>query len=130
MGYILITKIMINYKLHMNGQHTNLYMLIIYIIRMKCVNVIMNHHLQLNVKCNFINFVATLTLGLWPKQRLRECRPREMWESVRMKIHTPKWAPILGVGISVDSGIFIEQWQRSKHLSLRSSLYQWKAIEV
>jgi hypothetical protein len=44
---------MINYKLHMNGQHMNLYILIIYIIHMKCVNIIMNHHLQLDVGCNF-----------------------------------------------------------------------------
>jgi hypothetical protein len=47
---------MINYKLHTNDQHMNLYMLIIYITHMKCAYIIMNHHLQLDVECNFINF--------------------------------------------------------------------------
>ncbi len=52
-----------------------------------------------------------------------------VWESVRMDIHTPKGAPILGVGVSVDSRIFKEQLQGSKPIALRSSLYHWKPIE-
>jgi hypothetical protein len=61
---------------------------------------------------------------------LQGCEPRGVGESVRMKTHTPKWAPILGVGIPVDSQTFREQLQRLKHLALKSSLYHWKAIEV
>jgi hypothetical protein len=52
------------------------------------------------------------------------------WESVRMKTHTPKWAPMLGVGIPVDSRTFRERLQRSKHLTLGNYLYHWKAMEV
>jgi hypothetical protein len=58
--------------------------------------------------------VATLALG----------------ESVRMKVHTPKWTPILGVGVPVDSRTFRERLQGSKHFALRSALYHWKAIQV
>jgi hypothetical protein len=32
-----------------------------------------------------------------------------VWECVRMNTHTPKWAPILGVGVLVDSRIF-KKW--------------------
>jgi hypothetical protein len=41
----------------MNGQHMNLYMLIIYIIHMKYANIIMNHYLQLDVEFNFTNWI-------------------------------------------------------------------------
>ncbi len=37
--------------------------------------------------------------------------------------HTPKGAPTLGVGISVDSRMFREQLQGSKPNGLRSYLY-------
>jgi hypothetical protein len=37
-----------------------------------------------------------------------------------MKTHTPKWTPILGVRVLVDSRIFKERLQRSKHFALRT----------
>jgi len=40
-----------------------------------------------------------------------------------MNPHTPKWAPILGVGISMDSQIFRDQFQESKLIGLKKSLY-------
>jgi hypothetical protein len=44
-----------------------------------------------------------------------------------MNPHTPKWAPTLGVGLSIDSRIFKEQLQRSKPIALKSSLYHRNA---
>jgi hypothetical protein len=58
----------------------------------------------------------------------RECE--RVWKSVRMKTHTPKWAPILGVGVLVDSRTFRELLQGSKHLALRTTLYHWKVIQM
>jgi hypothetical protein len=76
-------------------------------------------------------YAATLVLGLRPRQKRFQGRGLgELWESVSMKIHTPKWAPILGVGVSVDFQTFRERLQKSKHLALRIFLYHWKAIEV
>jgi hypothetical protein len=78
--------------------------------------------------------VAILALGLQPRQGLARVRAkreaRECGKSVRMDIHTPKWAPMLGVGVLVDSRIFREWLQWSKPIALRNSLYHWKAIET
>jgi hypothetical protein len=49
MGYILVA----NMGLVTINQHIKLYMLTIYIIHVKCANIMVNHHLQLNVECNF-----------------------------------------------------------------------------
>jgi hypothetical protein len=49
---------------------------------------------------------------------------------MRMKTHTPKWAPNLGIGVPMDSRTFREWLQRSKHIALRSFLYHWKTIEM
>jgi hypothetical protein len=53
-----------------------------------------------------------------------------VWENVRMNIHTPKWTPMLGIGIPMNSRIFREQLQGSKPISLKKSLYHWKDIET
>jgi hypothetical protein len=45
-----------------------------------------------------------------------------------MNPHTPKWAPISGVGVLMDFRIFREQLYRSKPIGLRSSLYHWKVL--
>jgi hypothetical protein len=45
-----------------------------------------------------------------------------------LNLHIPKWAPTLGVGISMDSRIFRKWFQGSKPIRLRSSLYPWKKI--
>jgi hypothetical protein len=79
-------------------------------------------------------FVATLALGLRPKQG-----PTKVWTKVSpgvtfhvlgsarecegMNPHTPKWAPTLGVGVPMDSRIFKGWLQGSKLIGLRSSLY-------
>jgi len=47
-----------------------------------------------------------------------------------MNPHTPKWAPILGVGVPMDSQIFIEKLQGSKTIWSKSSLYHWKTIRM
>jgi hypothetical protein len=50
-------------------------------------------------------------------------------ESVRnfegMNPHTPKWAPILGIGVSMNSQIFRRQLQGSKLIGLFKKLYYW-----
>jgi hypothetical protein len=38
----------------MDNQRMKAHVFIVYIIYMKCVNVMVNHHLWLDVKCNFI----------------------------------------------------------------------------
>jgi hypothetical protein len=43
-----------NYKLYMNGQLMKVYMLIVYIIHVKCDDIKLNHHLRLYIACNFI----------------------------------------------------------------------------
>jgi hypothetical protein len=71
--------------------------------------------------------LQTLALGSQPRQR---CRPRVKLEShiscsrevesvrecERMNTHTLKWAPMLGVGVLVNSRIFREQFHGSKPL--------------
>ncbi len=47
-----------------------------------------------------------------------------------MNPHTLKWAPILGVGVLMDSRIFKEQFQGSKHIGWKISLYHWKVLET
>ncbi len=42
-----------------------------------------------------------------------------------MNSHTPKWAPTLRVGVQMDSRIFKEQFQGSKLIKVKSSLYHW-----
>jgi hypothetical protein len=41
-------------KLYMNGQWMKVYMLIAYIIHVECDDIILSHHLQLDVAYNFI----------------------------------------------------------------------------
>jgi hypothetical protein len=48
----------------------------------------------------------------------------------RMNLHTPKWAPTLGVGVSMDSWIFRKQLQGSKPIGLKSYLYHWKVLGI
>jgi hypothetical protein len=71
--------------------------------------------------------VATLAMGSWPRQRLAKVQAKSeareshfmlmgMWEcgSVGecegMNLHTPKWVPIVGVGVSMDFWIFKERF--------------------
>jgi len=39
-----------------------------------------------------------------------------------MSPHTPKWIPILGVGVPIDSQSFKKQLEGSKFIGLRTSL--------
>jgi hypothetical protein len=72
------------------------------------------------------------SLGLTTKARACKGTGQEgilgMWESVKMNTHTPKWAPMLGVGVPVDSQIFKERLLGSKPIGLGSSLYHWKHL--
>ncbi len=56
--------------------------------------------------------------------------PGSVGECERISLHTPKWALIWGVGVSMDSWIFKEQLQESKPTRLKSYLYHWKALET
>jgi hypothetical protein len=49
--------------------------------------------------------------------------PESVGECEGNNLHTPKWAPTLGIGVPVDYQIFKERVQRSKSNGLRSSLY-------
>ncbi len=49
------------------------------------------------------HFVATLTLGSWPRQKVARLRvkrkTRECKECEGMNLHTPKWTPMFGVRV-------------------------------
>jgi hypothetical protein len=47
-----------------------------------------------------------------------------------MNLHIPKWTPMLGARIPMESKIFIAQLQKSKPISSKKSLYYWKDIET
>jgi hypothetical protein len=47
-----------------------------------------------------------------------------------MNLHTFKWTPTLGIGISMESWIFKEQSNESKPIGLKISLYHWKSLET
>jgi hypothetical protein len=51
----------------------------------------------------------------------------KVWE---LNLHTPKWIPTLGIGISMDSRFFKEWLQGSKPMGLRSLLFNWKNIVI
>jgi hypothetical protein len=46
-----------------------------------------------------------------------------------MNTHTPKWTPILGVGVPMDSWIFKRRLQGSKPIGLKSFLYYWNILK-
>jgi hypothetical protein len=52
MGYNIVAKMVNSYKLYMNGQHMKVYMLTIYIIHVECDDIMLSHHLRLDVACN------------------------------------------------------------------------------
>jgi hypothetical protein len=88
-----------------------------------------NHGYKVNVSLININHQGCCrnpSLGLATKARVRKSAGQEessrVWENVKMNNHTPKWTPILGIGVSMDSQNFRERLQRSKPLALRSSL--------
>ncbi len=75
---------------------------------------------KLECKLNPKLSVATLAFGLWPRQGFARLRAkREAQESYHMfpgvqrvwgmNPHTPKWTPIVGVGLPMDSQIFKAQ---------------------
>jgi hypothetical protein len=45
-----------------------------------------------------------------------------------MNLHTPKWAPTLGIRVLMDSKKKFKRLQGSKPIGLKSSLYHWKAL--
>ncbi len=89
---------------------------------------------------NETSYVATLALGFTTKAKAYKGAGQEgsmgvtshalgsVGECEGMNLHTPKWAPTLGVGVLMDSQIFIEQLQGSKPIGLKNFLYHWKAL--
>jgi len=78
--------------------------------------------------------VATLTLGLWPRQGLAKVWAKNeaqdshfmlsgVWEGDKMNLHTPKWAFTLGIKVLMETQIFKEWFQGSKPNGLKISLY-------
>jgi hypothetical protein len=51
----------LNYKCCIDYQRMNMYMLTIYIIYSPFSDIMLNHDLQLNVKCNFIYATKTIS---------------------------------------------------------------------
>ncbi len=43
----------IRYKLYIDGQWINMNILIVYIIHVECDDIMLNHHLRLDVACDF-----------------------------------------------------------------------------
>ncbi len=56
--------------------------------------------------------------------------PGSARECEGIDLHIPKGTPTLGVGVLVDSQMFIERLQGSKPNGLKSYLHHWKAIET
>jgi len=86
--------------------------------------------------------VTTLTLSSQPRQKHAKTQAKNAtWEPYlhswecegmceRMSPHTPKWTPTLGVGIYMESQIFRKQFQGSKLIGLKTSLYHYKVLEM
>jgi hypothetical protein len=53
-----------------------------------------------------------------------------MQKSEGMNPHIPKWTPILGVGVPMDSRFFRGWLQGWEPIGLNDFLYHWKAIET
>jgi hypothetical protein len=51
-------------------------------------------------------------------------------ECEEMNLHTPKWTPILGIRIPMESQILKEGFQGSKLIGLKNSLYHWKTLQT
>jgi hypothetical protein len=54
--------------------------------------------------------------------------PGSVRECEGINPHTPKGAPTLGIGVSVDFRFFKERLKGSKPNELKNSLYHWKAL--
>jgi hypothetical protein len=93
-------------------------------------------------KSGIVTFCCNLNLGLATKAKA--CKgagqegspgvtfhaPWSVGECDGMNLHTPKWAPTLGVRVPMDSQIFKEWLQKSKPIWLKSSLYHWKSLKT
>jgi hypothetical protein len=71
---------------------------------------VLNESISLCKTSNLIGIITTLTLGLQPKQGHGKVQAKShihTFESVgeceRMSSHIPKWTPILGIGVPMDS---------------------------
>jgi hypothetical protein len=49
--------------------------------------------------------------------------PKSVRKCEGMRLHTPKWTPTLGIKVPMESRIFKEQLEGSKHIELKTSLY-------
>ncbi len=81
-------------------------------------NLFAPHLLKMLLRCTCHN----PNLGLATKapvcKRLGQERDLWVWENVKMNSHTPKWTPMLGVGVPVDSQNFRNRLQKEKLVAL------------
>jgi hypothetical protein len=56
--------------------------------------------------------------------------PKNVRECEGMNPHTPKWACILGIGISMQSQIYKKGFQELKLIGLNISLHHWKVLRT
>jgi hypothetical protein len=90
--------------------------------------------LVLRLGCHNFNFglvtkaKACKGAGQKGSPRVTSHAPGSVGECKGMNLHTPKWAPTLGVGILMDFWIFKKWLQRLRPIALWSSLYHWKAL--
>jgi hypothetical protein len=66
-GYLIVVKLVAKIKLsckcYMNGQRLNMYMLTVFIIHGPFSDVMLNHNLQLDVRCDFIYATKRTLVG-------------------------------------------------------------------
>jgi hypothetical protein len=85
-------------------------------------------------KCHNLSLVLTTKAkackgeGQEGSSRVTSHVPKSARECEGMNLHTPKGAPTLGVGVSMESRIFKKRLQRSKPIVLKSSLYHWTTL--
>jgi hypothetical protein len=51
-----------SYKLYTNGQLMKVYVLIVYMILVDCNDIMLGHHLQLDVACDFIYVINEISI--------------------------------------------------------------------
>jgi hypothetical protein len=72
--------------------------------------------------CEVVSQEGSLRVTLHALGSAKECEG--------MNPHTPKWTPMLGIGVPMDSRIFKARLQGSKPIGLKSFLHHWKTIET
>jgi hypothetical protein len=106
-----------------------------------CVrSLLMGFFCFLNTPPFFCSICCNLSLGLVTKARACKGAGQEWSPGVTfhafgsigkcegMNPHTPKWVPILGIGLQMDFRIYRGRLQGSKLIALKIFLHHWKAL--